>query len=601
MHLSTVSTDVARSNRPCAALRPYLERTLAALTLLASASSVMLAAPAVHASSERAASPVAQAAPNPAPQPSAEELEAAIEGHGGQPFWGAVLVARRGVPILARGYGFANVPPGSEDDPEVEARPINPDTLFDVGSITKQFTAASILLLAQRGKLSIDDPLSKFFPQDAATATDITLRHLMSHTSGVQEESIDHPYNMSREQRVSTFAAAPRTRVPGDAFRYSNVGYSVLAAVVEVVSQRTFQEFVCQEIFKPAGMLRSGLIGNAFDGVGVDGKLDISNAARRFEVERATGLTTPVSKPITWDGTGWGFRGCTGALTSLNDLLAWERALRNGTVLDPAHVQLFFEPVPGARSAQGAYSLGWNIGFTDTGERVISHGGTTRGFSAFLAIYPDSETIITILVGDQANQRYNASNLERVLWRAGASSLELNVASLPLNQHAAARLPIGTRWHVEPQATTGHLTLALTFEENTLARWTFPESLGRKIAFDLENVLADRRGRQPLTRFSRGPQSLDADAPPGTVEGMIGTIAYTQALEGQPPTKLIQLQGRPLRAKVMPSHRSASGGGHFSSKITIAVDDADRSFWPLIISITDDDAATLARQLDRAN
>lgn len=173
-------------------------------------------------------------------------------------FWGAVLVQRKGEVLLAKGYGYANE----------QLEPIAPDSLFDVGSVSKMFTAAAILRLEQEGKLSLSDPLSTFFPEAPPSAKDITLLHLLSHTSGKSDrEGAIQPLNFQdRDRAVELFLRSRSAHKPGDAFEYCNGGYVVLAAVIEVVSGQPFEQAMRRLVLSPAKMDRSGYL----DGEGLN-------------------------------------------------------------------------------------------------------------------------------------------------------------------------------------------------------------------------------------------------------------------------------------------------------------------------------------------
>src|SRR5438105_4513018 len=175
-------------------------------------------------------------------------------------FMGSVLVAQQGKVLLSKGYGSANL--------EWEI-PNSPTTKFRLGSITKQFTAASILLLEERGKLSITDPVKKYLPDAPAVWGKVTIFHLLTHTSGVPsftsfpDYAKLEPFAATPEQLVARFRDKPLDFEPGEKFSYSNSGYVLLGYLIEKISGMSYEKFVRENIFTPLGMKDSGYDSNS--------------------------------------------------------------------------------------------------------------------------------------------------------------------------------------------------------------------------------------------------------------------------------------------------------------------------------------------------
>jgi len=183
----------------------------------------------------------------------AQRLDKAVTRASGGKFWGVVLVARKGKTLFAKGYGFA----------DYKQRPNSPQTMFEIASTSKQFTAAAILKLRMQGKLKLTDKLGKFFknvPQDKRT---ITLRHLLRHTSGISGK-IGLPYSSRKtKEQLATFVfSKPLVSQPGQKWAYCNVAYALLAAVVEIASGSSFEAYSKTQLFEPAGMTDTGFIGD---------------------------------------------------------------------------------------------------------------------------------------------------------------------------------------------------------------------------------------------------------------------------------------------------------------------------------------------------
>src|ERR1700680_80387 len=166
-------------------------------------------------------------------------------------FMGTVLVARGGEILLGKGYGMANL---EWDIPNA------PSTKFRLGSVTKQFTAASILLLEERGKLKVEDPVKKYMPDAPAGWDKVTIRHLLTHTSGIPsftgfpEYRKIEPFETTPEKEVALFRDKPLEFAPGEKWNYSNSGYVLLGYLIERISGQPYEKFVQENIFTPLGM-----------------------------------------------------------------------------------------------------------------------------------------------------------------------------------------------------------------------------------------------------------------------------------------------------------------------------------------------------------
>jgi CubicO group peptidase (beta-lactamase class C family) len=290
----------------------------------------------------------------------------------GNRFMGTVLVARGEKILLNKGYGHANL--------ELEVAN-TPTTKFRIGSITKQFTAAAILLLEERGRLSVNDPVSKHMP-DAPPAWDkVTIVHLLTHTSGIPSFTSFPDYGstmaleVTTEKLVGRFRDRPLEFAPGEKMNYSNSGYVLLGYLVEKISGQSYAQFLQDNIFKPFGMTGSG-----YD----------SNLA--LIPRRAAGYTPrqngpPVNAPFIHMTIPHG----AGALYSTTeDLHRWNQALFGGKVLAAASLAKMLTPV------KNDYGFGIVITKAD-GRTRYSHGGGINGFNSHLAYFPDSGVTVAVL------------------------------------------------------------------------------------------------------------------------------------------------------------------------------------------------------------
>ena len=337
------------------------------------------------------------------PPPTTADLDRAVLRAELGRFWGAVLVQRKGEVLLAKGYGYAND----------ELTPIGTDSLFDVGSIAKIFTAAAVLRLEQEGKLALSDPLSTFFPKAPGAANDITLLHLLSHTSGKSDrEGAIQPLNFQdRDRAVELFLRSRSAHKPGEAFEYCNGGYVVLAAVVEVVTKQPFEQAVRRLVLAPAKMDHSGFL----DGEGLDPAKQTTRLVSGPPSRRGLMLDKRLEP---W---AWGLRGAGGLCTSLHDLRAWDHAIRTHAVINEAQTAKWFTPL------RSGYALGWQVGTDDHGRRTLRHGGATRGYRCDLLRFPDDEVLIAVLTGDSSNPSAIADALARVLFPPEPSSTRAQI------------------------------------------------------------------------------------------------------------------------------------------------------------------------------
>jgi CubicO group peptidase (beta-lactamase class C family) len=286
-------------------------------------------------------------------------------------FMGSVLVAQGSQVIFSRGYGSANL----EWD-----IPNSPATKFRLGSLTKQFTAASILLLEERGKLKVEDPVKQYLPDAPAAWDAITIFHVLTHTAGLPNFTAFPDYGATEalpttsEKLVARFRDKPLDFAPGEKMNYSNSGYVLLGHLIEKITGGSYESFVQDNIFKPLGMKDSG-----YD----------SNTA--VIAHRAAGYT-PGPRGLANAGfVHMSIPHAAGALYSTTeDLLRWEQALFGGKVLQPASLVKMTTPF------KNDYAFGLLVRSVK-GRKVIEHNGGIEGFNTYLGYYPDTKFTIIVL------------------------------------------------------------------------------------------------------------------------------------------------------------------------------------------------------------
>ena len=286
-------------------------------------------------------------------------------------FMGAALVARDGKVLLSKGYGFANLEWGVANSPASK---------FRLGSITKQFTAACILLLEERGKLKVDDPVKKYMTDAPAAWDKVTIFNLLTHTSGIPSFTGFPDYASTEaiattpEKLVARFRDKPLEFQPGEKWNYSNSGYVLLGYLIEKISQQSYSEFVQENIFTPLGMKDSG-----YD----------SNSA--IILHRASGYTPSAKGTIHAGYIDMSIPFSAGSLYSTTeDLLRWEQGLMGGKLLSAASLAKMTTPF------KNDYAFGLAVHAVN-GHKVIEHGGGIEGFNTEIAYYPEDKLTVVVL------------------------------------------------------------------------------------------------------------------------------------------------------------------------------------------------------------
>lgn len=320
-----------------------------------------------------AAFPAAQpAAPRPPEAEIVGALQSFLSAREAEGFSGAVIVARGDTILLERGYGFLDAG---------RTRRVTAESVFTTGSITKQFTAAAILKLEMLKVLSTDDRLSKHLPGVPADKQAITLHHLLTHTAGFPPASGDDLEPIQRDAYVKLVLSRPLTQ-PIGAYEYSNVGYSLLAAVIERVSKQPYERFVAEQLFAPAGMQATGYSRPQWD------PATLARAVNDDGTDRGTfgEVAMPNGLP------GWHLLGNGGILSTTRDMFRWHLALGGTNILsETAKAKLVR---PWVEEGGGShYGYGWSIEDTPFG-RLVSHNGGNPYFFADLLRYTESGVFV---------------------------------------------------------------------------------------------------------------------------------------------------------------------------------------------------------------
>lgn len=287
----------------------------------------------------------------------------------------SVAILRQGTLVHAEGYGLANI--------EHQAR-ATVDTIYQTASAGKQFTAALILLLAERGILRVDDRIAPHFDTAPAAWNNITVRHLLTHTSGISDEGfgeLNLRLDYTDSELVTAIASAPIAFEPGTAWSYSNSGYILLGILIARITGRFYAELLREWIFTPLEMTTARVISE---------EDIIPNRAAGYRLDGGLLRNQEYVSP-TLNRTADG-----GLYVTILDLAKWDRELRTGTLLSQASREAMWSAVTLTNGATYPYGFGWSIGSSPRG-RMVEHDGEWQGFSTHLARYLDDGLSIMIL------------------------------------------------------------------------------------------------------------------------------------------------------------------------------------------------------------
>jgi CubicO group peptidase (beta-lactamase class C family) len=297
----------------------------------------------------------------------------------------SLAVVRNGQILKASGYGVANLELNS---------PATPQTVYEIGSMTKQFTATAIMMLVEEDKLHLEDSITKYFPGAPESWRPITIRHLLSHTSGIQNHVAVPGYlgafktnllmesTPGREELLSMFFKLPLEFQPGETWSYDNTGYYLLGLIVEKASGKSFWQFLDERIFRPLDMKSTR---------STDMRPLVANRAAGYEWSNGVFENRPVLAPFIAFSAG-------SILSTVEDLARWDAALYTGKLLKRSSLTQMWTPV---RTNEGAvasfnYGFGW---FVDKyhGHLLVQHSGGTPGFSSAIYRFVDDQLTVIIL------------------------------------------------------------------------------------------------------------------------------------------------------------------------------------------------------------
>ena len=303
-----------------------------------------------------------------------KDLGKIFESYIDSGFTGIVLVVKNDSILLQKGYGFAN------DEKKI----LNTTkTLFNVASIGKQFTAAIVLLLEEKGLVNTKDYIAKYTGRLGGLKDSATIEHLLLHSSGLFQEGYAFDYS-SKEAFISSVSKSPLESVPGEKWRYSNAGYNLLAAIVETVTKETFEDVLNKMIFQPAGMI--------YTGFPWENRIQKNLLATGYN---SKGEAQPPAVNV------WGTRGPGNLVTNTEDILKWYRTAWVGNTIIPAKIKerMLQDHIPGKET------FSWNKGTTATGKKFYHKGGGRPDFESNLMWWPDDNIFLFFSINRDKNLR----------------------------------------------------------------------------------------------------------------------------------------------------------------------------------------------------
>jgi CubicO group peptidase (beta-lactamase class C family) len=285
----------------------------------------------------------------------------------------SLVVIKDGQIILAKGYGLANV------EHQV---PVKPETIFQSGSVGKQFTATAVMMLVEEGKIGLNDRIGKYFTDAPESWKDITVRHLLTHTSGTTDypKDFDFRRDYTEDELLKRAASIPLAFQPGEKWSYSNLGYVMLGILVSKVTGTFYGDFIQERIFRPLGMSTARIISEADI---------IPNRAAGYRLANGDLKNQQwVSPALNTTGDGSLY------LTAL-DMAKWDVALYGEKILKRSSLEQMWTAVKLNDGKTHPYGFGWGLDEM-RGHRIIGHGGAWQGFKSHIARYVDDKLTIVV-------------------------------------------------------------------------------------------------------------------------------------------------------------------------------------------------------------
>ena len=430
-------------------------------------------------------------------------------------FNGTWLYAENGRIVSKGAFGFR----------DADSRlPVEEDTVFEMASVTKMFTATAVMLLVREGKLGLDDAYTEYFPDYPYPG--VTVRHLLTHTSGMPDDFETWTWvcpAWKNEKRIPPCSEILRfiresgeeaSHAPGETFRYTDIGYCLLANLVERLSGVRFEDFLRKNVFEPAGMKDSGIFHTRRDGRPSD------RFARNMVWEEDGWVPSDVSEDTAPYVVGSdGLNGCDYLYTTAFDMLAWDRALREEKVLTLEEQRIMYTPVKLLSGEAyvdedgGGYGFGWGIANNEKHGLIVGHSGGMPGLETYFEHFVDEDRTLVIL-----NCRDYADARAFVRFWEGLRAIAADEEAEPVVsvEDIEIKDPDKSKWEsfcgkYEHPADAGFIVDEVWMRDGDLYARAFNED-GDEMTFRLypigENAFGRKRGMLKLT-FGDGCLKFD--------------------------------------------------------------------------------------------
>jgi CubicO group peptidase (beta-lactamase class C family) len=304
----------------------------------------------------------------------------------------SIAVVRDGKPVQVKGYGLSNI------EHQVA---VKPETIFQSGSVGKQFTAFAVMLLVDEGKISLDEKISKYLGEVPESWKNVTVRHLLTHTGGLTDYTQD--FNLwqdyTEDELLKKAQGVPTAFAPGEKWQYSNLGYLTLGVLIHKVSGKFYGDLLQERVFKPLGMTTARVISEADI---------IPNRAMGYRLDKGE------LKHQTWVAPQFNTTADGALYLTALDMIKWDEGLAQGKLLKKESYEQMWTPVKLNSGQTYPYGFGWALGNVN-GHKLIEHGGAWQGFKAHISRYPDNKlTVIVFANLAQTNQSKLAHGIARI-------------------------------------------------------------------------------------------------------------------------------------------------------------------------------------------
>ena len=377
-------------------------------------------------------------------------------------FAGAITVIKNGNIVINKGYGLANKNNQTQN---------NPNTIFDIGSNTKQFTATAILKLIEMGKINENDPLSLFFKNLPTDKQNITIRQLLTHSAGFLESLGRDFTEISQKDFFEKLWASKLLSEPGEKYSYSNTGYSILGRIIELASGQPYEAFLSEHLFTPAGMKQTGYLLPKWD------IKQMSHGYNRNIIETESAITR-------YQETGdvnWHLKGNGGVNSTQNDMLLWYKALKKNKILTPESFKKLTTPYVSSPKGTFSYGYGWVIKNTEDNTLRISHNGSNGAFSHSIIWYLTEDLYIVYATNA------NSSKVEGIAKVVEKIILDKDYSPKPIKDNIYSFMMNYIKQHPTDQSNE----LLILLQENYADEFTNSEAiniLGNIILRSKENL-----------------------------------------------------------------------------------------------------------------